>query len=284
MRGGSAVAIVLACLMVAACGGSSDDDADAASKGTASSSSTPESTPIPAPPRCMPETEGAEAVDIPATDGGARLAGVIAGEGPRSLLLIHGTSSNGRCAWEKEVPALAAEGFRVLAIDLACVGDSDCPEDISTDDSVRDIASSVAFLRAGGASSVAVVGASYGTAPTIIAAGAPDVDADAFIALSPGRFDDTIRPENAPKPRTVMAARKTVHAPMLYVVARSDQLSSVPRTRQLHRATAAKGSELAIVAGGHAQSMLYPEDALFADPPGGPIWQRVLTFLDGHLT
>ena len=278
------VAVVLGCLLLAGCGGSSDDEGDDAAAKSAASSSAPETSPAPAPPRCMPETEGAEAVDIPATDGGAQLSGVIAGKGPRALLLIHGTGSNGRCVWEKEVPALAEKGYRVLAIDLACVGDSGCPEDIATDDSVRDIASSVAFLRADGASSVAVIGASYGTAPALIAAGAPDVDADAVVALSPGRFDDTIRPETAPKPRTVMAAAKTVHTTVLYVVARSDERSSVPRTKDLQRMTAAKDSELIVVPTGHAQSMLYPADALFADPPGGRTWEQVLDFLDRSLT
>src|SRR5687767_1409307 len=119
VRRGPVVAVVLVCLLAAGCGGSSDDEGDDGAAKAAASSSAPETSPIPAPPRCMPETEGAEVVDIPATDGGAQLSGVIAGEGPRALLLIHGTGSNGRCVWEKEVPALADKGFRVLAIDLA---------------------------------------------------------------------------------------------------------------------------------------------------------------------
>jgi hypothetical protein len=30
--------------------------------------------------------------------------------------------------------------------------------------------------------------------------------------------------------------------------------------------------------------MLYPGDALFADPPGGTVWEQVLDLLDRRLT
>ena len=61
---------------------------------------------------------------------------------------------------------------------------------------------------------------------------------------------------------------------MLYVVSRTDDLSSVPATRELFRETPAEDRELIVVPTGHAQAMLYPDDALFADPPSGRTFDR----------
>jgi hypothetical protein len=54
----------------------------------------------------------------------------------------------------------------------------------------------------------------------------------------------------------------------------------VPATRDLYRATRAEDRELVVVPRGHAQAMLYPKDALFADPPSGPTFDRVPAILD----
>ena len=231
----------------------------------------------------MPEVDGAEVVDVPATEGGVRLSAVVAGAGDRGLLLIHGSGGQGRCVWQREIPSFVDAGYQVMAIDHACVGDSDCVDFPADDDPVRDIAASAAALRERGATSVGVIGASYGTAQVIVAAAAPDVELDAAIALSPGQLDADVRPETAPEPRTPAAAPPSVDVPMMYVVSPTDDLSSVPATRKLFRATPAEGRELIVVPTGHAQAMLYPDDALFADPPSGRTFDRVLAFLDENV-
>ena len=231
----------------------------------------------------MPEVDGAEVVDVPPTEGGVRLSACVAGTGDRGLLLIHGSGGQGRCVWQREIPSFVDAGYQVMAIDHACVGDSDCVDSPADDDAVRDIAAATAALRERGATSVGVIGASYGTAQVIVAAASPEVELDAAVALSPGRLDTDVRPETAPEPRAAAAAPPSVDVPMMYVVSRTDDLSSVPATRALFRETPADGRELIVVPTGHAQAMLYPDDALFADPPSGRTFDRVLAFLDENV-
>jgi pimeloyl-ACP methyl ester carboxylesterase len=60
---------------------------------------------------------------------GITLSYLEAGEGP-AILLCHGFPETSK-SWHKQVPALAAAGYRVIAPDLRGYGESSCPE--STD-------------------------------------------------------------------------------------------------------------------------------------------------------
>ena len=67
------------------------------------------------------------------------------------MLLIHGSGKRGACVWPKEILALAAAGYHVLAIDHACVGASDCPA--GEGDLVDDTPAGARYLQNPGARS-----------------------------------------------------------------------------------------------------------------------------------
>jgi pimeloyl-ACP methyl ester carboxylesterase len=247
--------------------------------GSASAPAPAPSTPAAA-QRCQvadPGLAGATPVRIAVPDGS--LYGIEAGSGPRGVVLVHGTGAQGLCVWRREIPALTAAGYRVLAFDHRCVGASTCAA--GGVDLVADIAAAATHLRAGGAGTVTVIGASAGTAQVIVAAATPAVPLSAAVTLSPGRLDTDVR-AGVGEPRTARQAGPLVRVPILYIVAGDDRQSSVPSTQALHDATpAAYRTILAAPTGGHAQQLLYPD----ADPsgsPGGPGYDAVLAFLRRH--
>src|SRR6058998_3115896 len=60
---------------------------------------------------------------------GITLNVVIEGEGP-DVLLVHGFPDSHQ-VWRKQIPALVAAGYRVIAPDLRGFGDSDAPTEVS---------------------------------------------------------------------------------------------------------------------------------------------------------
>lgn len=277
-RSRRAIAGLLVLLGAVGCGGEtgSADPTEGVPSGHASAAPTVAD----ALTRCgTPELESASAVRFPASEGG-ELYGIEAGSGTRGVLLVHGSGQSGVCVWTQEIPALAAEGFSVLGIDHACVGESSCPDDGS--DLVEDIAAGVQRLRERGATAVVVVGASAGTAEVIVAAATPTVELAAAVALSPGRLDAEVT-SSGDGPRTAREAGQDIGAPMLYVVAADDRLSSVADTRALHDATPQQYRNLIDVpVGGHAQELLYAGGVRIGAAPGGPVYADVLAFLRQH--
>lgn len=260
----------------AGCGGTSPGDARSTSPdSSAAVTVSPSKRTLTAVERCGgTELMGATTVRIPLA--GDALYGIQAGTGARAVLLIHGSGQRGVCVWRQEIPALAAAGFRVLAIDHRCVGESTCTA--SATDLVADIAEAVRHLRATGATAVTVIGASAGTAQVIVAAGTPAVPLTAAVALSPGRLDDDVR-SGGEVPRTARQAAPRIRVPTLYVVAADDPLSSVPDTKALHDATPQTYRRLvSLPSGGHAQALLY-RDGASAGAPAGPVYDGVLAFL-----
>jgi len=234
------------------------------------------------PPRCLPDVGDPEVIDIQVPNG-PRLSAVVAGKGPRGLVLVHGSARDGRCSWEPQIPTLVGLGFSVLALDHACVGDSDCPDDVV--DLVADIGAGVTALRDRGATAVGVIGGSLGTVEAVVSAAAPDFDVDAVVALSPTRPSTDVRPPEAPGPRNPAAAAAVTEVPILYVTSEEDRASQVAEAESLYAATADGRSELVIVAGSaHAQSLLYPPGVEPGAPPSGDVFERVLAFLDQFLT
>jgi pimeloyl-ACP methyl ester carboxylesterase len=103
---------------------------------------------------------------------------VIEGEGPL-VLLLHGFPE-GAWAWRHQLPALAAAGYRAVAIDLRGYGDSFVPSSVEAYRMLAHVADNVAVVRALGAETAVVVGHDWG-AP--IAAASAQVRPDIFTAV-----------------------------------------------------------------------------------------------------
>lgn len=102
------------------------------------------------------------------------------GEGKRGVVLAHGGRFN-KESWAQQAKALAAAGFRVLAIDFRGYGESRGPgqEDPLSAPLHFDVLAAVRYLKKVGAKSVAVIGASMGggaAASASIAAETGEID------------------------------------------------------------------------------------------------------------
>ena len=100
------------------------------------------------------------------------------GEGPL-VLLLHGFPESWR-SWRHQLPALAAAGYRAVAIDLRGYGDSLVPEPVEEYRMLAHVADNVAVLRALDAPTAAVVGHDWGSP---IAAASALMRPDLFTAL-----------------------------------------------------------------------------------------------------
>jgi len=145
------------------------------------------------------------------TDDGGRIHAQLYGAGERGVVLAHGGQFD-KESWAPQARVIAEADFLVLAIDFRGYGDSVGPgqQDPIAAPLHLDVIGAVRYLRAAGAMSVAVVGASLGG----MAAG------DAVSQASPGEIDrivllasgTTLR-EGTPPPLPVRS---------LFIVARDD--------------------------------------------------------------
>src|ERR671920_2294831 len=97
-------------------------------------------------------------IDVP----GGHINAVIEGEGPL-VLLLHGFPE-GAWAWRHQLPALAAAGYRAVAIDLRGYGDSFVPASVEAYRMLAHVADNVAVVRALGAETAVIVGHDWGAA------------------------------------------------------------------------------------------------------------------------
>jgi len=209
-----------------------------------------------------PPAPDAAAVTLTAADGGTIGADVY-GSGRRGVVLLHGGRFDRR-SWTPQARSLARAGFRVVAIDFraaldaragretSCLYDAACL--------AKDALAAVRYLRDGGATSVAIVGASLGGGAAAQAA-----------IEAPGEID-----------RVVLLAHMTIdqperlRVPALFIVARDDANASGPRLPGIRAQyeQAAGPKELVVLDGdAHAQF-------LFATTQGDALLQRMLRFLD----
>jgi pimeloyl-ACP methyl ester carboxylesterase len=265
--------------VVAGCAGTSPaDDRDSSGPGSPSAIANSPKRVLSAAERCGGQAS-ADVTPVQIALGQDTLYGLRAGKGARGVVLIHGSGQRGVCVWQQEIPALAAQGFRTLAVDHRCVGQSTCVA--GAVDLVADIAAAAQHLRAAGATTVSVIGASAGTAQVIVAAAAAGPPITAVVALSPGRLDDDVR-RTGERPRTARQAAPEIRVPMLYVVAADDRLSSVAAVQELNEATPRPyRGLLSRPDGGHAQELLYSGGTASAEP-AGPVYDAVLAFLRRH--
>ncbi len=103
-----------------------------------------------------------EPASFPTEDGGL-VHGDLYGTGERGVVLAHGGRFD-KESWEPQARALAAAGFRVLAIDFRGYGQSRGPGDADPLSAPLhlDVLAAARYLRANGATTVSAVGGSMG--------------------------------------------------------------------------------------------------------------------------
>jgi len=200
-------------------------------------------------------------VSFPTEDGGEVYADVYGG-GDRGVVLAHGGRFN-KESWDKQSRALAALGFRVLALDFRGYGKSHGPaqSDASSEPLYYlDVLAAVRYLRKTGAKTVSVVGGSMGGA----AAG------DASIASRPGEIARVVILGAAPD-----GPADKLKSATLFIVARDDTDGTAPRLPGIRAQyeKAPQPKELIILDGSaHAQS-------LFQTDQGERVMREIVRFL-----
>lgn len=179
-----------------------------------------------------PPTAAQDAVSFRTVDGGEIHADVY-GEGDRAVLLAHGGRFD-RTSWAAQAPAIAAAGFRVLAIDFRGRGESIGGHewDGSDEGYVHDVRAALDWLRETGATSISLVGASFGgwaVARAATEAEPGEIDALVLIAHSPIE-----RPEDLTGRTLFIAARDDPYAdgsPRLHDI--RSQFERAPEPKEL---------------------------------------------------
>ena len=199
-----------------------------------------------------------------ATDDGGHICADLYGHASRSVVLAHGGQFK-KESWHDQALSLASAGFRVLAVDFRGFGCSTGPgqQDFDTAPFDKDVLAAVHYLKAHGAKTVSIVGASFGGA----AAG------DASIKSAPGepgKIDRIVFLGAAPNlPADGLKSRT------LFIVARDDTSGSGPRLPgiQAQYEKAPQPKQLIVLDGSaHAQF-------LFQTDQSARVMQEILRFL-----
>lgn len=202
-----------------------------------------------------------------------RLYAVEAGEGPRGVVLVHGSGNGGLCNWRAELGWLSEAGLRVLAYDQSCIGESTCNDSSATADDLR---GAVSELKRRGATDVVVVGASAGGPAAIQVAADAEAGIAAAVALSPAGSESPIESAGW-EGRDGVAAAIALEVPLLIAAAPDDDNLDVAYLMEM-RASASQLLTLDVLPAqaGHAQGVLYaPADS--TEP--SPFRKRFLDFV-----
>jgi pimeloyl-ACP methyl ester carboxylesterase len=116
--------------------------------------------------------------------GGVSLNVVVEGQGP-DVMLIHGFPDSHQ-VWRKQIPALVAAGYRVIAPDLRGFGASDMPADVASYAVEHVVADLVGVLDALGVAKVRLVGHDWGAMIGWLLAIAHPTRVERYAALSVG--------------------------------------------------------------------------------------------------
>jgi esterase/lipase len=127
-----------------------------------------------------------ERISFPTQDAGLIHAHVY-GKGDRGVVLAHGGRFN-KESWRQQAFALAAAGFRAVAIDFRGYGESRGP---GASDPLRaplhlDVLAAVRYLRQSGAKTIAVVGGSMGGSAGADASAEAPGEIDRLVLLGSG--------------------------------------------------------------------------------------------------
>ena len=200
-------------------------------------------------------------VSFPTQDS-ATIHAEVYGVGERGLVLAHGGRFS-KESWAPQAQALAKAGFRVLAFDFRGFGQSKGPGDADPLGAPLrlDVLAAVRHLRATGARSVSIVGASMGGTAA----------ADASIEAAPGEIDRLVllaAPANdAPEK---LKARK------LFILCRDDvggpDIPRLPKIRAQYEKAPDPKEWVVLEGSAHAQF-------IFASDQGERLMSEILRFL-----
>lgn len=191
-------------------------------------------------------------VSIRAADGGVVSADSY-GSGDRGVVLAHGGRFD-KTSWTDQGRELAAAGFRVVAIDFRAAVESRAGRETPClyDETclAKDVLAAVRYLRASGATSVFVVGASLGGGAA----------AQASVEAAAGEIERIVLLAHMP-----IATPEKMQGRKLFIVARHDTGSgNVPRLPKIQAqyARATDPKELVVLEGSaHAQFIFQTEEA-----------------------
>ncbi|MEE4545304.1 hypothetical protein V2S66_25475 [Streptomyces sp. V4-01] len=236
LRAAAAAGLAASLVLLAGCGsGGGDAKATAAPVPTATADGF----------GCLsPEQAKAHSVTFPSGTG-QDVEAFATGTGTTALVLMHQAESD-VCQWVPKAVDLAADGYRVVAVN-------------SAGSEVAEVTAAVAYARSEGAAKVLLVGASKGGTAVLSAAGSITPRVDAVVALS------------APSVYTGMDASLVVPGltmPVLYMASEYDS-PFAQSARELSKATTkAPEDDLTIVDGmNHGVGML-DSDANYAKVKG----------------
>jgi pimeloyl-ACP methyl ester carboxylesterase len=177
--------------------------------------------------------------------GATNLAGIVAGTGATGIVLSHMSDGN-VCQWILSFNELIGKGYTVLAYDSHGSGASDSAE-VGFE---QDVVAAVETLRADGATSIVLMGASLGGASSIVAATLITPPVAAVVAVSsPLAFAGVSAQEAAPR----------LKVPVLYVAQADDSLFG-DAARQLAEASTASPDARYLVTPGttHGNGIIDP--------------------------
>jgi pimeloyl-ACP methyl ester carboxylesterase len=208
------------------------------------------------------EVRAPDTVSFATEDGGTVVADLY-GAGTRGVVLAHGGRYD-RASWAPQAKRLAASGFRVLAIDFRGYGQSRAgTATTASDPGLRfDLVAAARWLRARGATSVAIVGGSLGGGAAL----------EAAAAARPGEIDALalLAPAAVPHPESARGRK-------LVVTCRDDVMGDERRLRlpgiEAQFARLSEPKRLVVLdCAEHAQQV-------FAAPQGERAWREILAFL-----
>ncbi len=252
-RWAAAALLLVLSLVLTGCGGGNSasrphqQSSATATTGTAAASDA--SLPQPS-KRCGTPNAPATTLRFSAGDG-TKLDGAIVGSGPVGVVLLH-EYPGPMCGWWPYAVYLAHHGIHAILFDFRCLGLSACPRQAEGDE-VADVAGAIAALRARGARSVALVGASLGGVTAVMAAA--KLHPSAVVDLSGERNLGQLFPGTT---FDSYAAAPGVRAPAMFVVARGDQQVSVADMRSIYRRVRSPVKSLVVLPAseGHGWEML----------------------------
>ena len=235
-------------------------------------------TAAPPPPaqRCGAPDRAANTLTLRTADG-VRLDAAQVGEGPKGVVLVHESGGKALCGWWPFAVRLADQGFHVLLFDLRCFGFSACPRGVKRSNYVADVAAAAAKLRALGAASVEVVGASMGGSIALVSG----VRVAKVAAVTDLSGDELSAPFGRKGHRlTANQAARRIRLPVLFAVARADPYVRVSSVRSLYRHVHARGKALSILPAteGHGWDLLQRQDGSWSAFAG-----RLIRFLQAHV-
>jgi pimeloyl-ACP methyl ester carboxylesterase len=182
------------------------------------------------------------------TEDGGLVYADLYGKGDRGVVLAHGGQFT-KGSWHDQAEALAAAGFRVLAIDFRGFGNSRGPGQADFDNAPfhKDVLAAVRYLKTHGAKTVSVVGGSFGGG----AAG------DASIESGPGEIDRIVFLGAAPNLSAAKLKSRT-----LFIVARDDTNGAGPRLPDIRAQfeKAPEPKELIVLEGSAHAQFLFQTD------------------------